>query len=335
MKKLFFLVLCLCLLVGICGCFDNAPSNLTVYTYSSFPTVLIEKIKVEFLEKFGASVDVQQFSDSGPMFNSLLREKNHPKADVVIGLDNSFYFKAQEHELLESYQPENIKFIDKQLLFDDEYRLIPYDYGFVVFNYDSERLTNVPQSYDDLLLPEFRKKIVISNPLTSSPGQIFLLTTIAVYGEDGYLDYWRKLKQNLLAIAPGWDEAYGIYTSGEAPIVLSYGTSPVYHYLYDKTERYQPLVFNDSAYFQIEGAGILKGTKNRKLAERFINYLISADFQSTIPEAQMMYPVNSKVELPDSFKIAGKAKKTLNLPNEKVRANLNKWLSDWENAINE
>lgn len=171
--------------------------------------------------------------------------------------------------------------------------------------------------------------------MTSSPGQVFLLTTIALYGEDGYLDYWRGLKKNLLTITPGWDEAYGIYTAGEAPLVLSYGTSPVYHLLYDKTERYQALVLDNSAYAQIEGMGIVKGTANLKEAQQLVEYLLSPEFQSLIPESQFMYPVTNDAKLPASFKIAAQAGRILNLPQEKIAQNLDRWLSDWEKVINE
>jgi thiamine transport system substrate-binding protein len=171
--------------------------------------------------------------------------------------------------------------------------------------------------------------------LTSSPGQVFLLTTVALFGEDGYLDYWRKLKGNILAITPGWDEAYGMYTMGEAPIVLSYGTSPVFHLLYENTERYKALVLDNSAYAQIEGAGIVKDAKNLNGAQRLLDYLLSVEFQALIAENQFMLPVRTDVELPESFRLAAQADQVLNLPPGQVEANLEKWLAEWEQVINE
>ena len=189
--------------------------------------------------------------------------------------------------------------------------------------------------HKDLLNPYYKGKIIIENPQTSSPGQVFLLTTIALYGEKGYLNYWRALKRNILTIAPGWDEAYGIYTNGEAPIVLSYGTSPVYHLLHDHTERYQPLVLDNAAYAQIEAMGIVKGTRNIKLAEALEEYVLDPEFQKLIPENQYMYPARWDIKLPDSFQIAAHVKKLLNLPSERVAKNLDRWLNQWEKVINE
>jgi thiamine transport system substrate-binding protein len=266
----------------------------------------------------------------------LLRERRDPQADVVVGLDHNYLPKLLKAELLQAYQPKSAAQLRQELVFDSNYRLIPFDYGYVVFNYDREKLTTIPpHSHRELLNPEFKRKIIMENPLTSSPGQIFLLTTVALYGDPGYLEYWRKLKPNLLTIAPGWDEAYGMYTAGEAPMVLSYGTSPVYHLINEKTERYQALVLDEAAYAQIEGVGIVNHTKHPKAAAQLVDYLLDPKIQSLIPENQFMYPIRKDVALPPSFKIAARVKRLLNLPPEQVAANLERWLREWEKVVNE
>lgn len=332
MMKLFWLIV---LILMISGCGEKKETKLTVYTYSSFPAKLIENIQAKFKTDHQITVEFKSFSDTGPLVNQLSQEKKKPQADVVIGLDNNYFVKGVQQDLFQPYQPEGFSHIPKELVFDQQCRLVPFDYGYVLFNYDRDNLKQLPKTHSDLVKPEFHKKIIIENPMTSSPGQVFLLTTIALFGEDGYLDYWKKLKKNLLTIAPGWDEAYGMYTSGEAPIVLSYGTSPVYHLLYDKTERYQALVLDDSAYAQIEAAGIVKGSSNIKSAKLLMDYLLSPEFQNLIPENQFMYPVNSQVKLPESFRIAAKVKRILNLTPEKVAKNLDRWLEEWDQTINE
>jgi len=331
-RKLFVVVLALLILGGMVY---GVSDRLVVYTYSSFPVPLIEAVKADFRALHGMEVEFKSFSDTGPLFNQLLQDKNRPYADVVIGLDNNYYVQAMQADLFQAYKPKDADQIRKDLIFDPEFRLTPFDYGYVLFNYDSAGLARAPKTHRELTAPEYKGKIIMPNPLTSSPGQVFLLTTIALFGEDGYLDYWRGLKENILAITPGWDEAYGMYTIGEAPIVLSYGTSPVFHLLYDQTERYKALVLDNSAYAQIEGVGIVKGTQNLEGAQKLLDYFLSVKFQSLLPENQFMLPVREDVELPESFRLAARAEKVLNLPPELVEANLDKWLADWERVINE
>jgi ABC transporter periplasmic binding protein, thiB subfamily len=334
MKKFFCGLLLGVLLLGSCSYGENA-KHLTVYTYSSFPMPLIQAIQNHFQKQQDVKVEFKSFSDTGPLFNQLIQEKRNPAADFVIGLDNNYLVKANQYDLFQSYRPQTVAQIKPEIIFDRQFHLIPFDYGYIVFNYDSEKLKRVPLSYKDLLDPYYKGKIVIENPQTSSPGQVFLLTTVALYGERGFLDYWRALKKNILTVAPGWDEAYGIYTNGEAPIVLSYGTSPVYHLLHDHTERYQPLVLEGAAYAQIEGMGIVKGSKNVKLAQALAEYILTPELQNLIPENQYMYPARRDVKLPSSFRIAAKVKRLLNLPPKLVAGKLDHWLDQWEKVMNE
>lgn len=317
------------------GCFSGPERPLTVYTYSSFPPALIDDIVSHFREEYQVEVEFKAFSDTGPMLNQLAQEKEEPQADVVIGLDNNYLPKALDLGLLQPYKPQAADQIRPDVIFDPEFNLTPFDYGYVVFNYDSARLGRVPTTHRELLDPFYQGKIIIENPLTSSPGQIFFLTTVALFGEDGYLDYWRALKKNLLTITPGWDEAYGIFTSGEAPLVLSYGASPVYHLLYEESERYKALVLDDGAYAQIEGVGIVNDTPYLKNAQKLVDYVLSPDFQALIPETQFMYPVRKDLELPASFRVAARAERLFNLPPAEVAANLDRWLADWEQVMSE
>jgi thiamine transport system substrate-binding protein len=316
------------------GC-QRAPARLTVYTYSSFPQILTAKITQHFKDGNSLKVNFKSFSDTGPLFNQLVLEKKAPHADVVIGLDHNYLPKVKAEKLLEPYKPQAAAKLKRDIVFDPSFNLIPFDYGYVVLNYNREQLTQLPRTHLDLTRPEYREKIILENPLTSSLGQIFLLTTIALYGEPGYLDYWRKLKPNLLTITPGWDEAYGMYTGGEAPIVLSYTTSPVYHLLHEHTEKYRPLILDQAAYAQIEGVGIVRNASNPKAARQLVEYLLTPELQKLIPESQFMYPVRTDVTLPDSFRIAGKVKNILNIPPAKVNANLQRWLAEWEKMMNE
>lgn len=309
-----------------------APRTVTVYTYSSFGQELIDLLQKDFAKQRGVTVAVRTFADAGPLLNQLLQERKGPRADVVIGLDSMDLPKVKRYDLFRPYQAKNLKAVDRRFVFDRSYRLLPYDYGYVLFNYDSAALKEPPKRLIDLTLPRYKGQIIIENPKTSSPGRIFLLTTIARFGEKGYLDYWRKLRPNLLTVAPGWDEAYGMYTSGEAPIVLSYGTSPVYHLLYDKTERYKAMVLDGAAYAQIEGIGIVKTTRDLREAEALVEYVLSPRFQQKLPISQFMYPV-AKVALPDAFRVAAKVDRLLHLDENEVAAHLDAWLDAWEKAM--
>ena len=157
----------------------------------------------------------------------------------------------------------------------------------------------------------------------------FLLWTIAAFGEDNYLAYWKQLQPSILTITAGWDTAYGMFTNGEAPLVLSYATSPAYHVETEKTTRYRAAPMAEGFYRQIEGVGIVKGTKHRALAEKFIDFMLTVEFQQAIPLTQWVFPINPHVRLPESFKYAATSEKFLTIAPERIEQNYDQWLKAW------
>ncbi len=339
MKKLFFLAAVFCVIslqaATASGKDENSGnSNLVIYAYDSFvsewgPGPVVIPL---FEEKYGVKVDLISAGDSGQVLQKAILEKENPKADILIGIDNNLLAKALEESLFSPYKPENISKVQKELIFDPKYNVIPFDYGFFSIIYDSQKIKNPPASLEDLLQPKYAKSLIMMDPRTSSPGLGFLLWTIAEYG-DNFTDYWTKLKGSVLTITDGWDTGYGLFTSGEAPMVLSYTTSPAYHVEYEDTTRYRAAVFPEGHYMQIEGLGIVKNARNRKLAEKFIEFALSKEFQNAIPLTNWMYPVSKEIDLPKSFDYAPIPEKKLLLPSDDIRKNINQWLEQWTDSV--
>ncbi len=315
------------------GVQEEEPDQLTVYTYDAFPEVLEDLIVEHFEAEYGIAVDLQRQADTGGLYNQLFLERNNPQADVAIGLDTTYLGQVIKDELLEPYKPERADAIPENLIVDEQFRAIPFDYGGIVLNYDSEAIDTPPTDWDDLTDERFRDSIIVMNPNTSSPGRNFLLHTIYEFGEDGFLDYWERLAPNILTVTPGWSEGYGLYTEGEAPIVLSYETSPAFHIEFEDEDRYRPLIFNDEAFYQIEVMGIVRGTQRREAAEKLIEYVLSEEFQQEIPLSQFMYPVREDIELPASFGQIDRAERSVSLDPSRVAENIDDWLQAWEDVM--
>lgn len=310
-------------------------NELTIYAYDSFTSEWGPgpQIVPLFEEKYGIKVNLIDFGDAGSVLTKVISEKDNPVADIIIGIDNNLLSKAIKADILEPYSSQSVKAIDSSLQFDKKNSLIPFDYGYFAIVYDNEYLNNPPESLEDLTKPEYEKSLILMDPRTSSPGLGFLLWTKAVYGDD-YLEYWNRLKPSILTITDGWTSGYGLFTQGEAPMVLSYTTSPPYHVEYEDTTRYQALVFKEGNYMQLEGLGIVKGSKNMINAQKFIDFMISDEAQSIIPKTNWMFPINSNVELPKSFEYALKPEKSLQLDYKTIEDNYDQWLNEWaENSV--
>lgn len=306
---------------------DPRAKEVVVYTYDSFagewgPAAELAKL---FQEKTGLTVSFIDCGDGVQILSRAVLEKENVQADVVIGLDNNTAENARKAHILEEYKPadaENAIPASLHEALGKDWLLTPYDYSHFAMIYDTKSNVPAPKSLEDLTNSVYAKKIILMDPRTSTPGLGFAAWTVAVFG-DKVNDYWKALKPNILTMAPGWSAGYGLFTSGEAPLVISYTTSPAYHVEYDKTDRYQALIFDEGHPMQVEGAGILKGAPNEAGAKKFMDFFITQEAQNTLPLTQWMYPANKNVVLPDSYKKAARVPaKTVSADPEKVAAAL-------------
>jgi thiamine transport system substrate-binding protein len=311
-------------------------SKLVVYTYESFVAWGPAKfIKTEF-EKQHPGIEVE-FVATGPsraMFARLVNEtiSGGTPADLFLGEVNDVP-RAKKFGLFTPLKPEeipNLRSVPKDLLLDPDLTIVPYEHGFITLVYDSTKLKpeELPKTFEDLTKPQYQKKLIVQNALTSSVGQSFLFWTIYNYGEGKYLDYWRRLLPSILTIQPGWSAAYKLFTRGEAPMVVSFSTDECFD------ARYKPLLLNSQGYRTIFGASVIKGTDNPKLAREFINFLLSPEVQEKLPDTEVMFPVNSQAQLPDKWRTCAVIPPSpVMIPLDVVSENADRWLDEWARLV--
>jgi thiamine transport system substrate-binding protein len=303
--------------------------ELVIYAYDSFVAEWGPGPKVipQFEKAFNCKVTMVSKGDAGQVLSAAVLEKSAPKADVLLGLDNNLVGKAIKADVLQPYTPKNLSMVAPGLDFDPTHHLLPYDYGYFCIVWDSQKLSDPPKTLADLTKPEYAKKLILMDPRTSTPGLGFLATVVAAKG-DQWPEFWKRLKPSILTITSGWDAGYGMFTQGEAPLVISYTTSPAYHVQNDKTDRYKALMFPEGLVRQVEGAGIVKGAPHADLAKSFIEFMLTPAFQGELPLTQWMYPVNPAIQLPASYSAAPKPAKVLKVD----PAALEKALAQWADA---
>ncbi len=320
--------------------------TLTVMSHESF------NVTKELIERFekenGAEIRFLKGNDGGAMLVQAILAKNNPMADVIFGIDNTFFSRAIKADILEPYNSPLLSVVKKELQLDPKNRLLPVDYGDVCLNYDKKWFAShniiPPASLEDLIKPEYKGLTVVENPATSSPGLAFLLATIGHFGdgENGYLNFWKQLKENGVLIADGWSDAYfnnfTAASKGDRPIVVSYASSPaaaVYYAEEKPAEAPTAAITNNlSAFRQIEFVGILKGTKQRALAEKFVDFMLSRRFQEDIPLQMFVFPANSTATLPDVFKKHAQiaANPAVVTPTA-IEENREAWLAAWSTLM--
>ena len=307
--------------------------TLTIYTYDSFtsdwgPGPLITEA---FEQECNCEIEWRSGVDAAALLSLLKLEGENSKADVILGLDTNLMAEAVDSGLV---LPHGIE-ANYTLPMDwDNPHFVPYDYGYFALMYDSEALPNPPQSMEELVAGGTERDLIIQDPRTSSPGLGFVFWLRSLYGEDTP-EAWSRLSSRILTVTPGWGEAYGMFTNGEAPMVMSYTTSQSYHEVVEETSRYKALIFPEGHYMQVEVAGIGSYSDQSELARDFLNFLISEKAQQFIPTTNWMYPVVDVGEsVPEAMKALEQPEISFLLDPQKADEVREVWIAEWLSSMN-
>lgn len=343
MKHLFFLMIIVMLVLTACG--PKGPVTLAVMTHDSFAAS--EPLVAAFEKANNVKVDFLKSGDAGAALNKAILTADAPLADVFYGVDNTFLSRALQSGIYAPYASPLLAQIPDEFKLDSQNRALPVDFGDVCINYDKAYFTahslSVPVTLEDLAKPEYSQLLVVENPATSSPGLAFLLATIKHFGTTGYLDFWKSLHANGVVVVDGWETAYytnfsGSSGHGQQPMVVSYASSPAAEVVFANpplTDAPIASILGPGTCFrQIEFVGILKGTKHLALAEKFVDFMLSRQFQEDMPLQMYVYPVNPAAKLPDVFvKYAQVPDQPAILDPAVIALSRDQWVQAWTQTV--
>jgi len=303
MKK----ILLTCLFVG--GATIINAEEITIYGPSSMKWIEKEYGKV-FQEETGDSI---KFISIDGIVGRLKLEKKRPKADVVVGLTELTTEMARRENLILPYVPKNIDNIaNVSFKMNSEY-VTPMDYGILAINYNKEKIPNPPKSLKEL--GAMTKQLMVENPKVSITGEEALQWSVALYGEN-WLDFWKELKPAIYSVEPGWSEAFAKFTAGEAPMMVGYATSNLF-FTGEDSSKYDSFLLEDGNYIYQEGAALVNKKEVKDGAKKFMERVLSDEFQKIMSEENYMFPVTN-IEVSEGFKNVPTTDKTVKLTKEQI-----------------
>ena len=325
---------------------SNNPEQvtLTLLAYDSFTPS--PNIFDDFTTQTGINVEVSLGGDAGELVTKAGLTSGNPEADVLWGVDNTMLSRALSKNIFTPYASNNLADLDesaRKLVPNNE--VTPVDTGDVCINYDvnwfKQRNIAPPLTLRALTSSNYANLLVVPNPVSSSPGLAFMLATIAEFGQDGWDEYWKSLKQNGTLIVSDWTTAYytefsGSSGKGDRPIVVSYGSSPPAEMIFasPRPATAPTAVAALTCFRQVEFAGILRGTKHEREAQLLIDYLTDIKFQEDLPLTLFVYPANNKAKLPEDFvKYSLRPESPLQLDPDLISSNLLFWLDEFTNIV--
>lgn len=328
MIKILYTLLLLTVLVA-----GNEKPTLTIYTYDAFSVSWGPgpKIKKVFEKEHHCNVKFVGMSSSIGALRKIQLEGKNTKADILLGLDTNIAQAANETGLFAAHGLDT-SHLDLPVAYEDQ-NFVAYDYSYIAFVYDTNRLQTPPDSFEALAAMPEDFKIIIQDPRSSTPGLSLLLWVKEIYKEKAG-EYWKKLAPHILTITKGWSESYGLFLKGEADMVLSYTTSPAYHIIDENRTNFKSAQFKEGHYGEIEVAAMLNSSKHKDLAKEFLRFLHSETFAEIIPTANWAYPViKTKQGLPKAFETLTQPSKMILLDGKTVEAHRKEIINEWLRAL--
>jgi thiamine transport system substrate-binding protein len=329
---------------------SSSADTKTVTLVSHNSWAASKDVIADFEKRSGYTVKVLESGDAGEAVNKAILTKDHPQGDVFFGVDNTLLSRALDNGLFQPYRPEGADRILPQYRAEQaEDRVTPVDSGDICVNYDkkyfADRKLAPPATFDDLVKPQYKNLLVTENAATSSPGLGFLLGTAARYGDQGWQDYWKKLKANGVKVVDGWDVAYnqefsgsagGKKAKGDRPLVVSYASSPPAEVIYaEPRPKTAPTgVAYGTCFRQVEYAGLLSNARNPEGGKALLDFLLTKEFQEDMPLNMFVHPVREDAQVPPEFTEYGSpAENPETMAPGKIADNRDQWVKSWTSLV--
>ena len=281
---------------------DSKPTTVTIVTHDSF--AIPDEVVADFESRSGLTVTFAAPGDAGMLANQLVLTKDSPLGDVAYGIDNTFASRVADAGVFADYTSTVPAGTDAAAYaVPGAKNLTAVDYSDVCLNVDLGYFVSndlaAPTTLEDLTKPEYKGLLSVSNPATSSPGLAFALATVAAFGDE-WPAYWAALRDNDVKVTASWSDTYFTDFSapnygGDKPVVLSYASSPPSEVIDGKATTAALL---DTCFRQIEYVGVLEGAKNPEGAQQVIDWMLSDEFQSALPDSMYVYPVSTSASIP-------------------------------------
>ncbi len=353
MKKLMALVLVMVIVV-CCVSFASAADrvgadadmiksaqeegSLVVYGSCDEPYLIAACLKFE--ELYGIHVEYQRLSTAKVQM-MLTEENGNPSGDVWFGGTNEPYNEAAKAGLLEAYNAKNAIHIVKDEFKDPDgywYGIYQGILGFMVNTYElSDKNLEAPKTWDDLLKPEYKGLIWMSNPDTAGTARLVINTIIQMKGHDEGIAYLVNLDKNIAKYTQSGAGPSKSVGSGECVIAIGFLHDGLAQYLsaYDSIKLIIP---DDGTSYEIGSTAIFKGCAHPNAAKLWIEFALSPECVELADDTGgYQYLVLDNAEDPSALAVFPELNRnnTIEYNFTDAKENTTKYVDDYFNALRE
>ena len=361
MKKLIALLLCLVMALSLVACgskqddtqapaddqqgaeetslVDAAKAEGKLVVYGSCEEEYLAAACENFEKMYGIEVEYQRLS-TGEVQAKIEEENGNPSADVWFGGTTDPYNVCAAEGLLEAYQAENASHIAKPQYKNADgywYGIYTGILGFMVNTDELERMgLEAPQDWPDLLKPEYKGLIWLSNYNTAGTAKLVINTMIQKYGHDEGIQYLVDLDKNIEVYTKSGSGPSKNVGTGECVIGIGFLHDGITQILkgYNNIGLIIP---EEGTSYEVGATAIFDGCAHEAAAKLWIEYALSPECVELADDAEsFQFLVLKNAHQPAAVEPFGlDPENVINYDFEDAKANTTKYVADFFTALGE
>jgi iron(III) transport system substrate-binding protein len=265
-----------------------------VTLYTSAPVAAAQKVANAFQQKYGITVELFRSGGTQVLRRFMMeQEAGHPGADVLVSSDPAAVIDLTAKGLFAPFKPDGFDRVPPGL--NDPAGHFVAQRVSVISIYGRTDLvpeSDMPRTWDDLLSPRFKGKLVMTNPSFTS----LQLGVVAMMSKLRGWDYYERLNRNDVVVVQSNEQALNMVKTGERPIAAGADSQ----YANDARSAGHRIanVFPSDGTFTIPATtSVVKGAKNPNAARLLAEYTLSLEAQQLWPQSGI-YAARTDVEPP-------------------------------------
>ena len=375
MKRKLVSMLSLLFAFGMVGCTDKTSGTTGTPSTPNAPSVNPGKkaelnllagceepyrnaVADAFATKYNCTVNRIRKS-SGEIQSQIENEKGNPSCDVIFGGTTDPYNALKSEGLLEKYKSNNDANIEGEHFKDKDNYWYGIYKGILGFRWNKDKLNELhltaPQTWDDLLKPEYSKYITWSHPETAGTAKLVINTIVQkkangkkttykdedgedaeCYDDTAAREFFKKLDANTAQYTKSGSGASKMVGTGDCVIGIGFLHDVIYQIVDKKYKNIGRCAPTDGTSFEVGATAIAKGAQNRDLAKKFIDFATSKEcVELGATHGSYQFLVLKDAKQPQAAIDAGIDKVTvMDYDFEDAKVNTGHYVSDWKKAVN-
>ena len=259
---------------------DAAKAEGELVVYGSCEEEYLAAACEHFEELYGIKVQYQRLS-TGEVQAKIEEENGNPSADVWFGGTTDPYNVVAAEGLLEAYEAENASHLLGSQYRDPDgywYGIYKGILGFMVNKDELARMNlEAPADWQDLLKPEYKGLIWLSNYNTAGTAKLVINTMIQKYGHDEGIQYLVDLDKNIQVYTKSGSGPSKNVGTGECVIGIGFLHDGITQIVDNGYENVQLIIPSSGTSFEIGATAIFKGAKHSNAAKLWVEYALSPE----------------------------------------------------------